>query len=64
MRKMNKKILLQSTVALFIGISLYGIGDIAGLLPEFLIPLGILFGIGGVIGIVLSLIIHGDIKPE
>lgn len=45
-------------VAFFIGIFLYSIGDIAGYLPEFLIPLGILCGIGGIIGVILSLIMR------
>ena len=45
-------------VAFFAGVFLYSIGDIAGLLPEFLIPLGVLCGIGGVTGMVLSLIIR------
>ncbi|OPY39947.1 MAG: hypothetical protein A4E40_00942 [Methanoregulaceae archaeon PtaU1.Bin059] len=58
MRKMNQKILMQSMVAFFAGVFLYSIGDIAGLLPEFLIPLGVLCGIGGVTGMVLSLIIR------
>ena len=58
MREMNQKILMQSMVAFFIGIFLYSIGDIAGYLPEFLIPLGILCGIGGIIGVILSLIMR------
>ncbi len=58
MRDMNRKVLIQSAVAFFIGIFLIIIDDIAGILPGFLVPLGILCAVGGVIGCVLSLIIR------
>lgn len=58
MRDMNRKVLKQSAVAFFIGIFLYIIGDIAGFMPGFLVPLGILCAVGGVIGWILSLIIQ------
>jgi uncharacterized membrane protein len=60
-----RKILIQSGAAFIVGILLFLAGDRLGLIPDLLIPAGVIFAVAGAIGFILGLIIRepDEVRP-